>query len=143
MQAEEDAGGEGIPRADGSDDALLRHMQASLDVKNSIMSERAGAFGEVDDDPFADAGGEELAGGGLDRRQGNEAVGLGGDASRPLDFELVHDAIVRVAEGWKNDVREALAVLAHDVNAGFESGIPRRVQHPGGGGAEVGIGLIE
>ena len=143
MKAEENASGEGIPRADCSDDALLRHMEAALDVEFSIMSERAGPLGEVDDDPFADAGGEELAGGGFDRRQRNEAARLGGDAGRAFDFELVHDAIVRVAQGRKNDVREALAVLAHDIDAGFESRIPRLVQHPGGGGDEFRIGLIE
>lgn len=143
MQAEEDAGREGVTRADSANDAVLRHMEAPLNVEFSIMSERTGAFGEVNDDPLADAGGDELAGGGFDRRQGNEAVGLGRDAGRPLNFELVHDAIVRVAKGWKNDVREALAVLAHDINAGFESGIPRRVKHTGGGGAEFRIGLIE
>jgi hypothetical protein len=55
VQAEEDAGGKGIPRADCSDDALLRHTEAALDAELSIMSERAGAFGEVDDDPLADA----------------------------------------------------------------------------------------
>ena len=143
VQAEEDAGGEGIPCADGADDAPLRHTEAALNVENSIMSERAGAFGEVDDDPLADTGGKELPGGGFDRRERNEAAGLGGDASRSFDFELVHDAIIGVAEGWENDVREALAVLAHDINAGFESGIPRRVQHTGGGCAEVRIALIE
>ena len=143
MKAEEDAGGKGIARADRSDDALLRHMEAALDVEFSIMSERAGAFGEVDDDPFADAGGEELAGGGFDRRQGNAAVWLSGDAGRSLDFELVHDAIVCVAQRRKNDLREALAVLAHDIDAGFESRIPRLVQHPGGGCAEFRIGLIQ
>ena len=68
MQAEEDASGEGIPRADCSDDALLRHMEAALDVEFSIMSERAGALGEVDDDPLAHAGGEKLAGSGFERR---------------------------------------------------------------------------
>ena len=143
MQAVENAGGKGVTRADCSDDALLRHMEAALDVEFSIMSERAGAFGEVDDDPFADAGAKELAGGGLDRRQGNAAVWLSGYAGRPFDFELVHDAIVRVAQRRENDLREALAVLAHDIDAGFESGIPCLVQHPGGGGAELRIGLIE
>ena len=143
MKAEEDAGGKSISRADSSDDALLRHMEAALDVEFSIMSERAGPLGEVDDDPFADSGCEKLAGGRFDRRQRNEAAQLGGDAGRAFDFELVHDAIVRVAQGWKNDVREALAVLAHDIDAGFETRFPGLVQHPGGGGAEFRIGLIQ
>ena len=68
MQAEEDAGGEGIPSANGANDAVLRHMEASLDVEFSIMSERAGTFREVHDDPLADAGGDELAGSGFDSR---------------------------------------------------------------------------
>ena len=68
QQADHAAGRKGIPSADCSDDALLRHMEAALDVENSIMSERAGAFGEVDDDPLTDAGGEKLAGGGFERR---------------------------------------------------------------------------
>ena len=143
MKAEEDAGGKGIPRAYCSDDALLRHMEAALDVEFTIMSKRAGPLRKVNDDPLADARGEELAGSAFDRRKRNEAARLGGYAGCALDFELVHDAIVRVAQGWKNDVREALTVLAHDIDAGFETRIPRLVQHPGGGGPEFRIGLIE
>ena len=118
-------------------------MEAALDVEFSITSESAGAFRKVDDHPFANTGGEELAGSRFERRQGNAAVRLDGDAGRSLDFELVHDAIVRVAKGRKYDVCEALTVLAHDIDAGFESRFPSRVQNSGGGGAEFRVGLVE
>ena len=76
MQAEEDAGREGVTRADSANYAVLRHMEAALNVELSIMSERAGALREVDDDPLADSGGKELAGGGFDRRKETRPFGL-------------------------------------------------------------------
>ena len=44
------------------------------------------------------------------------------DARRALGFKLVEDAIIAMPERGSNDLRKAAAILAHHVDARFETG---------------------
>src|SRR6516162_1410418 len=64
-------------------------------------------------------------------------------ACRALCLKLVQDAIVAVAQGWQNDLGESVAVLAHEVNACFESGFLRPMKHCRRHGSAGRVGLVK
>src|SRR5215469_14060132 len=65
------------------------------------------------------------------------------NACRALCFKLIQNAIVAVAQGWKNDLCESVAVLAYEVNACFESGFLRPMKHCRRHGSAGRVGLIK
>src|SRR5580765_7829296 len=72
------------------------------------------------------------------------AVGLSNFESRGFaGFNFIEDAIVNMLQRGHNDLGETVAVLAGDVNAGFQSRFPRLGQQGGSLGAEPFVGRVQ
>src|SRR5437762_2287491 len=65
------------------------------------------------------------------------------EASGLACLDFVEDAIIDVFEGRIDDFCKAVAVLAHDIDTGFETSLLGGVQEPGRTGAELRVRLIE
>ena len=65
------------------------------------------------------------------------------ESGRLARLNFIEDAIVRVPQRRQNDARKAVAVFAHDIDAGFQSGRLRLAQQGGRFGAMLGVGRVQ
>ncbi len=144
MEAEKDAGAEGVAGSGGAGDVFVGEFQGHLPEILAVAGAGEAAFGEVDDDEFADAGLEEGAGGVADGDGIEGAVGEAGfEAGGFAGFDFVEDTVIDVFEGGGDDAIEAVAILADDIDAGLEAGVLGFGEEGGGAGAVLFVVEVE
>ncbi len=144
MPAIQDTGSKCVAGAGGSlDVARLGELDRAVLVPRPVATECHAAFGEVHDHALADSGIEQL----LHRRAQFVAIELLAvahlSARAAPGFKLIHDAVIHVLERGEDDLGKAVAVFAHAVDAGFQSGGLRGGEHFGCDRAVRRAGLIE
>ena len=140
MQAEEDSGAEGVSGPGGAGDVLGAELERALPDILALARSTEAAFREMDDHKFLHALLEQRPGGVADGDGVELAVGATELEARDLaGLDLVDDAVVDGLEGGADDPGEAVAVLADNVDAGFETGGLGGAEDLGGLGHELGI----
>ncbi len=94
-----------------------------------IVSEGAATLREMHDDPFADTRVEQRLHGFAELGAVELFVVAHAPSGAPPGLEFVHDAVVHMPERGHHDFRKPVAVLAHAIHRGLESGSLRLCEH--------------
>jgi len=143
MQPVEKTGGEGIARTHCTDDFRLGKLQAALNREVTCAVERTCTFWEMNDHPFVHPRIEQLLRGFLESRKIDSVFETNPDASGALQLKLVKDAVIDLLQCRQHDLRETLAVLAHHIDTGLETGFASACQNFRGDGTCLSIWLVE
>ena len=144
MEAEQDAGAKGIASPSGAADVVGRELQRGLPKVVTFAGAGEGAFWEMDYNQFTNSLLEQCAGCMTESDGVQSAIWLTYLEARGFaGFDFVEDAVVHVLEGGSDNFGEAIAVLADDIDAGFDLGGSRVGEQAGGFGTEFGVWLIK
>jgi len=144
VQTEQNSGAEGVARAGRARDVIGGQFQGGL--PDILAFARAGesTFGKMNDDQFANALLQQSASGMAQGHRIELPIGLANFETGCLTrFDFVQDAIIDMLEGGIDNFGEAIAILANDIDAGFDARRLGSRQQAGGAGAEGAIRLIE
>ncbi len=144
VEAEEHTGAECVTCAGGSGDVFCGDVEGHAAVVFALAGAEETAFGEMDGDEFADSELEYCPGGVFEEHGVELSVGVAEFESSDFSgFEFVDNAVVDVLECRGDDLDEAVAIFADDVEAGFHAGFLGCGEQAGCLGAPFPVGGIE